>query len=154
MSLINLYSNIWFLFINNSNTDYMLKSRIIQTHGISEELCIDTLTKFWSNSDKSETYTNEIAMNIIKQKQNKLILFWDALAKRINTNIINGAEPLLIYSSVSTARECLIAFYLYFLKKYANIPLNKSANMLASKISSIQYTMSDKMKKIIYLYCA
>lgn len=154
MSLINLYSNVWLLFINNPETDYVIKTRLIQTHGITEELCIDNLVKFWSGSGNGETYTLEIAANLKQQKQTKLIAFWDALGKRISTNITNGAEPLLLFSSNSGTHECVVAFYLYFLKKYAGIGLEKSANILASKISGIQYTMTDEMKKLIYLHCA
>jgi hypothetical protein len=154
MSLINLFSNIWIIFINNPETDNIIKTRVIQTHGINEELVIDNLVKFWSGPGKGETYTIEITANLKEQKQTKLIAFWDALAKRVHANITNGAEPLLIVSTVMTSHECLIAFYLYFLKKYAGIVLEKSVKILASKIAGIQYTMSDEMKKIIYLICS
>lgn len=117
-------------------------------------MVIDNLVKFWSGPGKGETYTIEITANLKEQKQTKLIAFWDALAKRVHANITNGAEPLLIVSTVMTSHECLIAFYLYFLKKYAGIVLEKSVKILASKIAGIQYTMSDEMKKIIYLICS
>lgn len=154
MSLINLFSNIWLIFINNPETDYIIKTRVIQTHGINEELVIDNLVKFWSGLGKGETYTIEIAASLKQQKQAKLIAFWDALAKRVLNNITNGAEPLILVSTIAESHECLIAFYLYFLKKHAGIPLEKSVKILASKISGIQYTMSDEMKKIIYLICS
>ena len=154
MSLVNLYSNIWLLFINNPETDYVIKTRVIQTHGINEELCIDNLVKFWSSTGKGETYTQEITANLKQQKQTKLVAFWDALSKRVLANITNGAEPLLLFSTGSGTHECVISFYLYFLKKYAGIGLEKSAKILASKIAGIPYTMSDEMKKLIYLHCA
>ena len=71
MSLVNLYSNIWLLFINNPETYYVVKSRVIQTHGINEELCIDNLVKFWSSTGKGEVYTTEIAANLKQQRQQK-----------------------------------------------------------------------------------
>lgn len=152
MSLVNLFSNIWLYFIDKKE-DYIIYERIKQAHGISQELCIDNLVKFWTVPSKGEIFAKEIDANLKVQRDSKLVATWDTLGKRILALLIQGAEPLIIYSSNPASHECLIGLYLYILKKHAQLPIEKSVKSLSSKIAGINYKMSDDMKKIIYQAC-
>ena len=154
MSLVNLFSNIWLFFVNDPATDNIILERLKQAHNINNDLCTDSLFKFWQSNTKGEVFAKEINAGLLVQNTDKLITVWNTLTKRVTTNIKLGAEPLLLYSSNNNYHECLIGFYLYFLKKSASIPLDKSAKSLSSKIAGINYKMSPELKKIIYHHCA
>ena len=154
MSLINLFSNIWLFFVSDPATDNIILERLKQVHNINNDLCTDNLFKFWQSNTKGEVFAKEINAGLLVQNTDKLVAVWNTLTKRIATNIKLGTEPLLLYSSNNSYHECLIGFYLYFLKKTANITLDKSAKSLSSKIAGINYKMSPEMKKIIYQYCS
>lgn len=152
MSLVNIFSNVWFFFMDKKE-DQIVYDRVKLVHGISQELCIDNLVKFWVVGDRGEVFVKEIDANLRQDRDNKLILFWESLKKKTLSIVLHGGESIIINSTTKQGHECLIGFYLYMLKKASNIPLEKSVKSLSSKIAGINYKMTEDMKKIIYQVC-
>ncbi len=154
MSLINLFSNVWLYFFSQDNQEeHVTYNRIIQTHFISSQLKFDELIKF-RTPNKSSTLISQIDESVKIENNKKLVNCWAALTKKIHNLVLNGGDTLIIYNINPANHECLIGFYLYFLKQTAGIPLDKAAKLLSSKINNINYFMTPDIKKLLYLHCA
>jgi hypothetical protein len=163
MSLVNLFSNVWFYFLSSPEDNIYLE-KLKQAHNITQQLDIDQLTKFWQhdnsgygsltlyNNNNNNTNT-PIDSALIAEQESKLVAFWKTLAKRIYDHVLQSGTPWIILSPTPRTHECLIGLYLFILKTYAQMPLEKSTKALASKIAGLNYVMSDSMKKVIYRVC-
>ena len=154
MSLVNVFSNIWFYFMNASNVDEaQALDRIKQLHGIDQQLNIHQLTLFWQPNAKGELFAKPIDDRLKVEHEAKLLAFWKTHATRLYGHLLQGNEPMIIISQSPHSHECLIGLYIYLLKTYAGLPIQKSIKSLSSKFAGINYTMSDTMKHLLYRVC-
>lgn len=143
MSVINLYSNVWLYFHSGNVNDQTVLTKIMQTHGIDNEINFDNIIKH-----KTDAYTTDIQAEL--NRRDNIIKCWTALSKKIMNNVLNSSEPVII---TSINHQYLIGFYFYFLRKTANITLDKSVKLLPTKINNVDYKLSDELKKILYHTC-
>jgi len=162
--LYNLFSNIWFFFgYNNQEHDHILK-KVKAIHGITKLISIDDLCRFWIQSpgggtNQGETFEPTIRQQIIIDRRAKLIKVYKHIAQQIDTAIIaNNSEAsptvLCIYSLNTSGFECLIGSYLYYLNTRASMTLANAARSLSSKISGVEYQMTEEMKQFLFLVCS
>ena len=143
MSVVNLYSNIWLFFHSGNINDQTILNKIMQTHGIDNEINFDNIIK-----NKTDAYTTDIQAEL--NRRDNIIKCWALLSKKIMNNILNSSDSVII---TSINHQYLIGFYFYFLRKTANITLDKSVKLLPTKINNVDYKLSDELKKILYHTC-
>ncbi len=157
--LYNIFSNIWFYFgYNNQEHEHILK-KIRATHGITKIISIDDICHFWPKSNNGESFTSEIAQQIILEKRAKLTKSYNYIKAQIDmairaTNPESAPSVLCFYSMNPVMFECLIGAYLYYINKTAATNLANSARTLSSKIYGIDYQMTEEMKQYLYLICS
>ena len=158
--LYNMFSNVWLFFgYNHQEHDHILK-KVKALHGITKMLCLDDLCKFWvSGISNTDSYAPEIRQQMIIDRRTKLISIYKNIAAQIDIAIrANNSESaptvLCLYTLSPLAFECLIGAYLYYLNKRASMSLVSAARALSSKITGVEYQMTEEMKQFLYLVCS
>jgi hypothetical protein len=162
--LYNVFSNVWLFFgYNNKEHEHILR-KIKAMHGITKLISIDDLCKFWitgigGQNNNGESYNHAIKQQIIIDRRAKLQTIYKQIAGQIDIAIrSNNSEStpvvLGLYTLNPIAFECLIGAYLYYICKRASMTLANSARALTSKISGVEYQMTDEMKQFLFLICS
>lgn len=157
--LYNIFSNVWLFFgYNNREHDHILK-KVKAMHGITKLICLDELCKFWIAGIESGGYALEIRQQMIIDRRAKLATIYKNIAAQIDiairANNPDSAPTVLCLYTLNQhgGFECLIGAYLYYLNKRAGMSLANSARALSSKVSGVEYQMTEEMKQFLYLVC-
>ena len=162
--LYNLFSNIWLYFGYNRQEHEHILRKIKAMHGITKLICIDDLCKFWisgigGQSANGESYDPSIRQQMILDRRAKLAAVYKHISGQIDitlrANNPDSAPTVLgLYTLNPLAFECLIGSYLYYLNRRAAMSLANSAKSLSSKISGLEYQMTEEMKQFLFLVCS
>ena len=162
--LYNLFSNIWLYFGYNRQEHEHILRKIKAMHGITKLICIDDLCKFWisgigGQGVNGESYDSAIRQQLILDRRAKLNTVYKHISGQIDialcaNNPDNAPAVLGLYTLNPLAFECLIGAYLYYLNKRAAMSLANSAKSLSSKITGIDYQMTEEMKQFLFLVCS
>ncbi len=159
MSLINIFSNVWFFFANDSGKpldgDSDLEpltqiNKIKAIHQITKVINLDKEAAYWYKP--TSEFANEIKEQIEINKQKKITALFNTISSYIDKYIINPTDNLLIYTIRHP--ECLAALYIYYLHRKCNLTLEKAATAMTSKIVGINIIMSDELKKWLFYACS
>lgn len=159
--LYNLFSNVWFFFgYNQKEHDHILK-KVKAMHGITKLISIDDLCLFWTQGIGStgESYDPSIRQQMLLDRRAKLTRIYKQIATQIDIALMannQDAAPVVlsIYSLNQASFECLIGMYLYYLNTRAAMTLANAAMSLSSKITGIDYQMTEEMKQFLFLVCS
>lgn len=162
--LFNLFSNIWFFFgYNNQEHEHILK-KVKAIHGLTKLISIDDLCQFWiqgpgGSTIQGETFESTIRQQIILDRRAKLTKIYKHIGQLIDTALLasnsDSAPTVLgIYTLNPLGFECLIGTYLYYLNTRASMTLANAARSLSSKISGVEYQMTEEMKQFLFLVCS
>lgn len=158
-ALYNIFSNVWIYFgYNNLEHDHMLR-KIKTIHGITKLINLDELCKFWLINIDSIGYAHEIKQQMIIDRRAKLSSVYKNIASQIdialrNNNPESAPVVLCLYTLNPDSFECLVGSYLYYLNKRASMTLANAARALSSKVTGIEYQMTEEMKQYLYLICS
>ncbi len=150
MSLINIFSNIWFFFGDNIDEPLTQINKIKAIHQITKVINLDKEAEYWYKP--TTEFASEIREQIQLNKQKKITALFNTVSSYIDKYIVNPSENLLIYTIQHP--ECLAAFYMYYLHKKCNLTLEKAATTMTSKIVGINISMSDELKKWLFYACS
>ena len=156
--LFNMFSNVWIFFgYNRQEHDHILK-KVKAMHGITKLICLDDLCKFWIAGVEAGAYAPEIRQQMIIDRRAKLIATYKSIAAQIDialcaNNSDSAPTVLCLYTLTPLAFECLVGAYLYYLNKRASMSLANAARALSSKVTGVEYQMTEEMKQFLYLVC-
>jgi len=158
--LFNIFSNVWLFFgYNTKEHDHILK-KVKALHGITKLISLDELCKFWIAGIEAGGYTPEIRQQMIIDRRTKLTAIYRNTTAQIDiaiktNNLENAPTVLCIYTlNQYGGFECLVGLYLYYLNTRASMSLAHSARALSSKVSGVEYQMTEEMKQFLYLTCS
>lgn len=162
--LYNLFSNVWFFFgYNHQEHDHILK-KVKAMHGITKLISVEELCQFWTqgiggSNPSGELYEPSIRQQMILDRRAKLVKIYKHTAHQIDIALLSNNQDsapvvLGIYTLNPNSFECLIGIYLYYLNTRASMTLANSARSLSSKITGIDYQMTEEMKQFLFLVCS
>lgn len=162
--LYNMFSNVWFFFgYNRQEHDHILK-KVKAMHGITKLISVDELCQFWTqgigaSNPNGESYDPSIRQQMILDRRTKLTKIYKHIAAQIDIALLANnpdTAPVVlgIYTLNQLGFECLIGAYLYYLNTRASMTLANSARSLSSKISGVEYQMTEEMKQFLFLVCS
>ncbi len=150
MSLFNIFSNLWFYFGEPGGEPGTQIKKIKAIHQITNLINLDKEIEYWLRPFSE--YPGEIKEQILINKQKKLTAIFNGICAHIDRLHIDTGSSILIFSI--GAHECLIALYIYYLHKKCGLALDKAASTLVSKITGLDYKMSEDLKKWLYYACS
>jgi len=161
--LYNIFSNIWLYFgYNRQEHEHILK-KIKALHGITKLICLDEQCKFWISgisvyNQQGETFDHTIRQQMIVDRRAKLTTVYKHICTQIDTALYSNNQDsapmvLCIYTLNSFLFECVVGAYLYYLNTRATMTLANAARSLSSKISGVEYQMTEEMKQYLFLTC-
>jgi len=161
--LYNIFSNIWLYFgYNKQEHDHILK-KIKALHGINKLISIDDYCSFWisgisPHNHQGETFEHTIRQQMIIDKRTKLTASYNRICSQIDIGLYSNNQDsapmvICIYTLNPALFECIIGLYLYYLNSRASMTLANAARSLSSKISGVEYQMTEEMKQYLFLTC-
>jgi len=150
MSLFNIFSNLWFYFGDSNGEPGTQIKKIKAIHQVSNIINLDKELEYWLRPFSE--YPGEIREQILINKHKKLTAIFNGICAHIDRLHIDTASSILIFSV--SAHECLIALYIYYLHKKCGLTLEQAATTLVSKITGLDYTLGEDLKKWLYYACS